>query len=201
MRSPPLPVKLSSMIRLLALTLLLASPAAHAQTREEPTAVSPVTVMPRTNPPKVASSYPAEGPAIAPGVLILKIAFDQKMIAKGWSYAAVPASEAGGADKPDCVTTPRLLKDDKTFVLLCRVTSGKTYKVALNAAGPNRFANQAENPAETHVLSFQVVKGEPVTTIPRAMLAAGLKLDETPIEDDPARAAAQETAQANVVTR
>jgi hypothetical protein len=91
-------------------------------------------------------------------------------------------------------------------VLLCRVTSGKTYKVALNAAGPStqgqgRFANQAENPAQTHILSFQVVKGDPVTTIPRAMLAAGLKLDETPIEDDPARPSAQEGVQANVVTR
>lgn len=180
------------MIRLLALTVLLAASAVNAQTREEPTAVSPVTVMPPTNPPKVASSYPAEGQAIAPGVLILKVAFDQKMTAKGWNYAAAP----DGADKPDCVTTPRLLKDDKTFVLLCRVTSGKTYKVALNATRPGGFANQAENPAETHVLSFQVVKGEPVTTIPRAMVAAGLKLDETPIEDDPARA-----AQVNVVTR
>jgi hypothetical protein len=199
LRSPPLPVKLAPMIRLLVLTVLLASSAAQAQ--DEPTAVSPVTVMPKTNPPKVASSYPAEGQVIAPGVLILKIAFDQKMTPKGWSYAAAP----DGADKPDCVATPRLLKDDKTFVLLCRVVSGKTYKVALNTGGAStqgqgRFANQAENPAEAHVLSFQVVKGEPVTTVPRAMLAAGLKADETPIEDDPARAAVQ-AAQANIVTR
>lgn len=187
------------MIRLLALTVLLAASAAYAQ--DEPTAVSPVMVMPPTDPPKVASSYPAEGQAIAPGVLILKLTFDQKMTAKGWNYAAT----TDGADKPDCVATPRLLKDDKTFVLLCRVVSGKTYKVALNAAdalpqNPNRFANQAEKPALTHVLSFQVVKGEPVTTIPRAMLAAGLKLDETPIEDDPARAAQTGLIQ-NIVTR
>jgi hypothetical protein len=191
------------MIRLLVLTVLLASSIAHAQ--DEPTAVSPVMVMPPTDPPKVASSYPAEGQAIAPGVLILKVTFDQKMTAKGWNYAAAPPSDSGVADKPDCVATPRLLKDDKTFVLLCRVVSGKTYKVALNAAdalpqNPNRFANQAEKPALTHVLSFQVVKGEPVTTIPRAMLAAGLKLDETPIEDDPARAAQTGLIQ-NIVTR
>jgi hypothetical protein len=188
------------MIRLLALTVLLAASGALAQTREEPTAVSPVTVMPPTNPPKVASSYPAEGQSIAPGVLILKVTFDQKMTAKGWNYAAAPASESGGADKPDCVATPRLLKDDKTFVLLCRVTSGKTYKVALNAQRLGGFANQAENPAETHVLSFQVVKGDPVTTVPRAMAAAGLQLDETPIEDDPARSPPA-VVQANVVTR
>jgi hypothetical protein len=111
LRSPPLPVKLATMIRLLVLTALLAASlpgwgGAHAQTREEPTAVSPVTVMPPTNPPKVASSYPAEGQAIAPGVLILKVAFDQKMTAKGWSYAAAPAPDPDGAAQPDCVATP-----------------------------------------------------------------------------------------------
>lgn len=195
-----MPVKLASMIRLLALTVLLA--AAGAQAQEAPTAVSPVTVMPPGNAPKVASSYPAEGQAVPPGVLVLKIAFDQKMDPKGWSYA--PAAD--GAAQPDCVRTPRLLKDDKTFVLLCRVTSGKTYKVALNAEGPgsptqgrNRFVNQGDQPALAHVLSFEVVKGDPVTTVPRAMAAAGLKLDETPIEDDPARAS--NPGQADVVTR
>jgi hypothetical protein len=193
-----LPVKLAPMIRLLALTVLLA--AAGAQAQEAPTAVSPVTVMPPGNAPKVASSYPAEGQAIPPGVLVLKVAFDQKMDPKGWSYA--PAAD--GAAQPECVRTPRLLKDDKTFVLLCRVTSGKTYKVALNAEGPggaarNRFANQGDQPAQAHVLSFEVVKGDPVTTVPRAMAAAGLKLDETPIEDDPARA--PNAGQPDVVTR
>lgn len=191
------------MIRLLVLTALVAT-SAYAQ--DEPTAVSPVTVMPRTDPPKVASSYPAEGQDIAPGVLVLKLAFDQRMDPRGWSYTTAP----DGAAKPECVATPRLLKDEKTFVLLCRVTSGKTYKVALNpvgapptlqgpprlqGGGEGRFANVANNPAAPHVLSFQVVKGEPVTTIPRAMSAAGLKIDETPIEDDPARAST------NIVTR
>jgi hypothetical protein len=171
----------------LVLTVLLAGAlagVAHAQVRpqDEPTPVSPVTVMPPTLPPKVVSSYPAEGQAIAPGVLVLKVAFDQKMASGGFNYAAAP----DGA-QPECVKTPRLLADQKTFVLLCRVMSNRTYKVAFNAQRPGGFANQAENPAESHVLTFQVVKGEPVTTVPRAMVAAGLKIDETPIEDDPAR--------------
>ncbi len=173
----------------LALTLAAAAVcgpvAAQAKPREEPTAVSPVTVMPPTLPPKVVATYPAEGQSIAPGVLVLKVTFDQKMDPRGFNYGAAP-----DGDQPDCVSTPRLLKDDKTFVLLCRVTSGKTFKVAFNAQrlgveGRGGFANQAENPAEAHVLTFQVVRGDPVTTVPRAMAAAGLKDDEIPIQDDP----------------
>ncbi len=174
----------------LALTAFLVgalSAVAHAQ--DEPTAVSPITVMPRTAPPKLTASYPAEGQAIAPGVLVLKVTFDQKMDPNGWSYA--PASD--GAPAPDCIKTPRLLKDGKTFVLLCRVTSGKSYKVALNAQGAfalgqGGFANPGQNLAQTQVLSFQVVKGDPVATIANAMSAAGLQSDETPIQDDPSRA-------------
>lgn len=169
-------------LRAAVLTVLLASAAgvAVAQVKDEPTAVSPVTVMPPTLPPKVVASYPAEGETIAPGVLIVKIAFDQKMNPKVWNYGAVP-----DAQQPECVKTPRLLNDEKTFVLLCRVLSDRTYKIALNGQRLGGFANQVDNPAETRVLTFQVVRGEPVTSVSRALTAAGLKSDEEPIEEAP----------------
>ncbi|ALL14087.1 hypothetical protein [Caulobacter henricii] len=151
------------------------------QTREESTAVSPVTVMPPTLPPKVVATYPAEGQTLAPGVLILKVVFDQKMNPRAWSYAPVPGGEA-----LDCIKTPRLLNDQKTFVLLCRVLSNRTYKVALNAdPAAGGFANLADNRAEPLTLSFQVVRGEPVTSIARALSAAGLKSEDEPIAEAP----------------
>jgi len=175
-----LPVKLRAMIlRALALTLLLAS-SATAQVRDEPTAVSPVTVMPPTLPPKVVATYPAEGQTIAPGVLIVKVAFDQQMNPRAWNYGV-----AEGGEPPECTKTPRLLNDQKTFVLLCRVLSNRTYKVALNGERAGGFANLGDNPAQSHVLTFQVVRGEPVTTIAGALQAAGLKSDEEPIEEAP----------------
>ena len=115
-----------------------------------------------------------------PVVLIVKVAFDQQMNPKAWNYGV-----AEGGEPPECTKTPRLLNDQKTFVLLCRVLSNRTYKVALNGERAGGFANLGDNPAQTHVLTFQVVRGEPVTTIAGALQAAGLKSDEEPIEEAP----------------
>ncbi|PTT06544.1 hypothetical protein [Caulobacter sp. HMWF025] len=164
-----------------ALTLVLAG-AAAAQTapQDGPTAVSPVTVMPRTAQPKVVATYPAQGETIAPGVLIVKVAFDQKMNPAVWNYAA-----AEGLERPECIRTPRLLNDEKTFVLLCRVLSDRSYAIALNAQPAGGFANLGDNPAEPLVLQFRVVRGEPVTSMAGALRAAGLKSDEEPIQEAP----------------
>lgn len=163
----------------LTLTVLCVS-GATAQVREAPTAVSPVTVMPPTLPPKVAATYPAEGETIAPGVLIVKVTFDQQMNPRAWNYAA-----ADGGERPECIKTPRLLNDQKTFVLLCRVLSNRTYKIALNAERAGGFANLGDNPAQTHILTFQAVRGEPVTSMARALKAAGLKPEDEPIQEAP----------------
>jgi hypothetical protein len=169
-------------LRAVLLPLVLAGVAggAAAQVRDLPNEVSPVTVMPPTLPPKLVASYPAEGETIAPGVLIVKLTFDQVMNPGVWNYGVAP-----DAEPPECVKTPRLLNDGKTFVLLCRVLSDRTYKVAVNAQRLDGFANEADNPAETRVLSFQVVRREPVTSLARAMQAAGLKDDEMPIQEAP----------------
>lgn len=164
-----------------ALTLASGSLVA-AQTRpvEEPTAVSPVTIMPATPQPKILATYPAQGQTIAPGVLIVKVAFDQKMNPAVWNYGPAESGE-----RPECVRTPRLLNDEKTFVLLCRVLSGRTYSIGLNAEPAGGFANLGDNPAAPLVLTFNVVKQEPVTSMAAALRAAGLKSDEEPIQEAP----------------
>jgi hypothetical protein len=166
-----------------AFAALVAS-TAHAQTqsgaKEEPNAVSPVLILPPTLPPKLVSTYPAQGEAVAPGVLILKVAFDQQMSPSAWNYAPAP-----GAEPMDCVKTPRLLPDQKTFVLLCRVLSNRTYGVTLNALRPGGFANLGDNPAQTAVLTFKVEGNDPVTTVRRAMEAAKLLPDQMPVQDAP----------------
>ena len=168
---------------LILLTALVGG-SAHAQAQkppaEEPNAVSPVLILPPTLPPKLVSSYPAQDQMVAPGVLILKVAFDQQMSPTAWNYAS-----ASGAEPLDCVKTPRLLADQKTFVLLCRVQANRTYGVTLNAERAGGFANLGDNPAQTAVLTFKVGADAPVTTLRRAMTAAGLKDDETPVQDAP----------------
>ena len=178
----------------LALTLCLAAGPALAQAvgaqvpaprppREEPTPVSPVTVMPPTAMPKVVASWPAAGQEIAPGVLVLKVVFDQQMTPRDFAYGL-----GAGPDALSCLKTPRLLNDNKTFVLLCTTQPGKTYVVSLNkdpAAAPNAFSNLAENRAEPSQLSFVTGSGEPVTKLRDAIKAAGLGDLDVPVEEAP----------------
>lgn len=166
------------------LCAVLAAAGARAQTQgpaaEAPNAVSPVLILPPTPPPKLVSTYPAQDQTVAPGVLILKAAFDQQMSPAAWNYAPAP-----GAEPLDCVKTPRLLSDQKTFVLICRVLAGRTYGVTFNAQRPGGFANLGENPALTASLTFKVEDAAPVTTLRRAMELAGLRADQTPVQEAP----------------
>jgi hypothetical protein len=170
---------------LLALTLVAGPGLAQtAKPREEPTPVSPVTVMPPTQKPKVTATWPAAGEAVAPGVLVLKVVFDQQMAPRDFSYGP-----GAGGETPECLKTPRLLNDAKTFVLLCRTLPGKTYAVSLNktpsAGAAGGFANLAENRAEPSELSFTTLAGDPVTKLRDAIKAAGLGDIDMPVEEAP----------------
>jgi hypothetical protein len=170
----------------LALPLCLAAGPVLAQAgkppAEPPTPVSPVTVMPPTQKPKVVATWPAGGATVAPGVLVLKVVFDQQMTPRDFAYGL-----GAGGDKLDCLKTPRLLNDAKTFVLLCTTLPGKTYAIALNkdAAGGPAFSNLAENRAETSDLTFTTGSGEPVTKLRDAIKAAGLGDLDVPVEEAP----------------
>ncbi len=168
------------LIALAALSASVVNAQSKAPPKDEPNAVSPVLIMPLTLPPKLVSTYPAEGETVAPGVLILKVSFDQQMSPSAWNYAPAP-----GAEPMDCVKTPRLLGDQRTFVLLCRVLADKTYGVTFNAQRPGGFANLGENPALTAALTFKVDSDTPITTVRRAMEAAKLQPDQMPVQDAP----------------
>ena len=178
---------------LLSLILCLAAGPALAQVArnasgkpacEASNLVSPVTIMPPTPKPKVVATWPAADQAVAPGVLVLKVAFDQPMTPRDFAYRL-----DAGAQPLDCLKTPRLLNDAKTFVLLCTTLPGKTYTVGLNnapaSAAPGRFSNLSENPAEPSQLTFTTQTGEPVTKLRDAIKAAGLGGLDMPVEEAP----------------
>ena len=174
----------------LILVAAMAAAPAWAQTKpaakDESNAVSPVLILPPTPKPNVVATYPAQGETVAPGVLILKVTFDQQMSPSAWNYAAAPEGEP-----MDCVKTPRLLPDQRTFVLLCRVLANKTYGVTFNGAGPSGgFANLGDNTARPSVLTFKVDAEYPITTVRRAMEAAKLQPDQMPVQDAPMAVAA-----------
>ena len=147
-----------------------------------PHEVAAVTIMPPTKPPKLVASYPAEGQAVAPGVLILKLTFDQRMIATGFDIAPAP-----GAEALDCVKTPRLLNDDRTFVLLCRGLSGRSYALTFNAQPEGGFQNLAEKRAIPVTLSFTTTNTEPIRSLPEAMRVQNLSNLEVPVQESTKR--------------
>ena len=172
----------------LALTASAAGPAL-AQTSSSPTRLPGVTVTaPAPTLPKVVDTFPAEGKTVAPGVLIVKVTFDQKMDPGGWDFGK-------GADAyPQCLDRPRLLPDGKTFVLLCTAPGKSKFSMTFDASGSGGFENLAGQKATMASLNFATDDGKSIATIADAMKAAQLKPDEGPVMDSKPAAAGPETA-------
>lgn len=173
---------------------LVATPAlARMAPPAPPTEVSPLIVWPHTEPPAITATFPAAGQAIAPGVLVLSVTFDQPMLKTGFDYASAP-----GGEMPDCLKTPLLLASGKTFVLLCRTLPGKTYALTFNvqageagaAPAPGGFANMAEKRAKPASLTFTTTADEPVRSMDAALKAASLTAADMPVQETPGLAPA-----------
>lgn len=169
----------------LALAVLAAGGSAVAQTASTPPPPPPAPVplsgltvaAPAKAPPMVVSTFPETGKSVAPGALILKVTFDQKMTPDGWDYSQ-------GTDRyPQCLARPRLLADEKTFVLLCTVGADTRFSVRLNATAAGGFQNLAGQRATAGEVDFSTSGDEALATIDDAMKAANLKKDEGPVMD------------------
>jgi hypothetical protein len=157
---------------------LAAPPAVPAPTKE----VSPVTVYAPTAAPKIVRSFPAAGQALSAGVTVLTVTFDQSMLKAGFDFGS-----AAGGEAPHCLKTPRLLDDNKTFVLLCTTEPHKAYALSFNAKPQGGFENVAEHRAEPATLSFTTTDPDGPRDVRSAMKAAKLRDIDMPIQDMPDR--------------
>ena len=170
----------------LILALLALAGTAHAADAPAPAApavsadLSGVTVVVPRDAPVVASTFPVKGSTVAPGILVLTIAFDQKMLDTKGSFG-----RGVSGDMPECLDEPLLRADGKTFVLLCRTKPATRYEIALNAGTEIGFTNLGRRAATAYVLDFQTSTAEPVYSLPGAMRAAKLPETESPIRSTP----------------
>jgi hypothetical protein len=171
----------ASLISLACAPALAAAPPAWVAERP-PTTVAPLTVAPHGDAPKIVSSFPAAGQVIAPGSLVLRITFDQKMDEHDFGFAA-----AAGGKMPDCLKTPRLLKDEKTFVLLCTTRRDTSYALAFNANPKGGgFASIGGAPAAPATLAFATnAQEDGPRDLAAAMKAASLTDADVPIAVSP----------------
>jgi hypothetical protein len=136
-----------------------------------------VIVPPSKDPPAVVSTYPAAGAVVSPGALVLKVTFDQKMRPEDWRF------DRANQRYPSCLERPRLLPDEKTFVLLCTVGGDGQFEVQLNGPGDGGFANLARQRAKPLLMAFSTQAGASLSTIKDAMKSAGLKDEDDPVMD------------------
>jgi hypothetical protein len=163
------------MTRLLASSVLIAlcSVAALAARAQTPKEVQGLVVVGGPG-PTVRSTYPAAGGSVPAGTVVLKIVFDQPMTPDAWAYG-----RSADGDFPDCLAEPRLLSDQRTFVLLCSAAlANRTYAVEVNLAP--RFASANGRAAKPYTLKFST-NDETTRGLHDALLQAGLDDSDDPI--------------------
>ncbi len=167
-----------------ALAVIACCVIASAASAQAPHEVQGLVIVPGPG-PAVKSTYPDAGGSVPGGVVILKIVFDQPMTADAWAYGR---SEDG--DVPDCLSRPRLLDDQRTFVLLCTVSANHAYAVEINAAP--RFASSYGRSARPYTLKFSTT-GDMTRGLHQALQQAGLGDTDDPIMTwgDPGRGVSQ----------
>jgi hypothetical protein len=157
-----------------------ANPAPYGQSSApaDTTTLSGVVVAaPSKQLPAVISTYPAAGAVVTPGVVVLKITFDQKMTPGAFRF------DRSEDRYPSCLARPRLLPDEKTFVLLCTVGPDSKFAMQLNGPGDGGFANLADQRATPMVLRFSTKDGLSLASMKEALKSAGLKDEDDPVMD------------------
>lgn len=102
-------------------------------------------------PPRVVSTYPAEGARLAPGPFTLTVTFDQRMRGDSYSFTGDPRAV------PACSVTPRLSADRRTFLVDCRAEAGRSYVIGFNGGPFRNFVSEsAAVSAEPSQLRFSV---------------------------------------------
>jgi len=163
----------SASITAFAGVLLFAPSHAAFASSASPTTKVAELVVPGGPPPKLVTSFPADGGEVAAGALVIKLVFDQPMTADGWSYG-----RSGDAEFPACLAKPRLLADGRTFALLCTVAAHKAYALEVNAAPAFTGANGRL--AKPSRLSFTTTDTA-VLSLHDALEQAGLTEADEPI--------------------
>jgi hypothetical protein len=143
----------------------------------QPTTVSDLSVMPQAEclqpkhdpqapPPKVVSTFPANGAVVRPGLLVLRVTFDQPMSCKGFFTAASHLKNPCPADEQRWV----LSFDRRTIRTVCRAEPNGHYGVRLSeppvADQPDAtFMSLAGRPLGVYAFTFTASSQASVLTV------------------------------------
>ncbi|HEX2816957.1 MAG TPA: hypothetical protein VHN39_11210 [Phenylobacterium sp.] len=117
--------------------------------------------------PKIVSTFPAKGDVVRPGLLIVRVTFDQKMVCDGGFDESPPLKYPTGPDPPHML----LSYDRQTIRTICYVGPNGHYGGVINPRTPyGPFKNLAGVPAEEYAFDFTTSTGPPIKTACDALM-------------------------------
>jgi len=121
---------------------------------------------PRAERPKVVSSYPGKGAVVRPGLLVVRITFNQPMACDGGFVRNPPLEDPC----PGSAREMLLSYDRKTVRTVCLVDPGRRYGLAmsLDPTGPS-FIGLSGLPSFPYRLEFATSSEAPVTSVCEAL--------------------------------
>ena len=159
---------------ILSLVLTVAAPAVAAPAQTPPAQAELTVLAPKAV--KVAGTYPTEGASVPGGTVIVRISFDQNMSPGAWSYTK---SDKGRF--PNCLAQPRLLPDNRSFVLLCSLDLNTAYAFDINASPT--FETLGGRKARAYPVSFKTSSDINIG-LHQALDSAGLQDADDPIMNE-----------------
>lgn len=122
----------------------------------------------RAERPKVVSSYPAKGAQVRPGLLIVRVTFDQPMACAGGFAAAAPLINPCPGQSREML----LSYDRRTVRTVCVVEAGAQYGLWMSRDLTERsFIGLTGLPALPYRLAFTTSTEAPVTKVCDALVA------------------------------
>jgi hypothetical protein len=115
--------------------------------------------------PRVVSTYPANGDAVRPGVLVLRVTFDQRMTCAG-AFGDVPGLKH---PCPGSRQETVLSFDRKTVRMICRVAPFASYGVRIGRPPDRLFRSLAAQPASPYVLTFRAIAAPAVGSVSESL--------------------------------
>jgi hypothetical protein len=122
----------------------------------------------RAEPPKVVSTFPAKGAMVRPGLLVVRVTFNQPMSCSGSLTAAPPLENPC----PGAAQEFLLSYDRKTVRTVCLVAPNADYGVWLSQDPTARsFVGLGGLPSQAYRLNFSTSGGPAVRSVCEAMSA------------------------------
>jgi hypothetical protein len=116
-------------------------------------------------PPQIVSTYPSNGAVVRPGVLVVRVTFDQSMSCQGFF--------AGGMRLPSpCPEEHQawvLSYDRRTIRTVCRVNARSDYGLFLSDRPGNIFVSLAGKPAAAYSIAFSSSGERDVLSVKESM--------------------------------